>query len=48
VLVFNPPYVPTEDEESDTAQSTAGIAGSWAGGQYGMALTNVLLDQLKV
>jgi release factor glutamine methyltransferase len=48
VLVFNPPYVPTEDDEADSAQTRRGIAGSWAGGLHGMALTDILLSQINV
>ncbi|CAE6522860.1 unnamed protein product [Rhizoctonia solani] len=46
VLIFNPPYVPTEEEEAMIAQSRAEIAGAWAGGFDGMAVTNRLLDEL--
>jgi methylase of polypeptide subunit release factors len=48
LLLFNPPYVPTEDEEARSAQSTHGIAGAWAGGLHGMALTNILLSRISV
>jgi release factor glutamine methyltransferase len=47
-MIFNPPYVPTEDKEAYGAQSTADIEGSWAGGKDGMLVTNTLLDQLDV
>jgi len=46
VLVFNPPYVPTSDDEADAAQHGAGIAGSWAGGADGMQVTDTLLRQV--
>ncbi|KAI9462338.1 S-adenosyl-L-methionine-dependent methyltransferase [Lactarius psammicola] len=46
VLVFNPPYVPTYNDEMDGAQRGAGIAGSWAGGVDGMQVTNALLGQV--
>ena len=48
VLVFNPPYVPTSDDEADAAQHRAGIAGSWAGGADGMQVTDTLLRQVDV
>jgi hypothetical protein len=48
ILVFNPPYVPTSDEEVDAAQCDAGIAGSWAGGTDGMQVTDALLRQVDV
>lgn len=46
--MFNPPYVPTSDEEADAAQRGAGIAGSWAGGADGMQVTDALLRQVDV
>ena len=46
LLLFNPPYVPTDDEEASGAQSGADIEGSWAGGKDGMRITDILLDQL--
>ena len=48
LLIFNPPYVPTDDAEVLDAQDNAGIAGAWAGGAAGMRVTDVLLDQLDV
>lgn len=48
ILVFNPPYVPTYDEEVDAAQRGAGISGSWAGGADGMQVTDALLRQIDV
>ena len=42
MLVFNPPYVPTETTEIDTQGS---IASSWAGGADGMEVTTQVLDQ---
>jgi len=46
ILVFNPPYVPTSDDEADAAQRGAGIAGSWAGGADGLQVTDALLRQV--
>lgn len=48
VLLFNPPYVPTEEEEVRQAQEQGRIAGSWAGGSIGMNVTDQLLDQVSV
>ena len=48
ILLFNPPYVPTDLDEADEAQLDRGIAGAWAGGQHGMTVTDVLLDQVEV
>ncbi|KAI0726191.1 S-adenosyl-L-methionine-dependent methyltransferase [Fomitopsis betulina] len=47
ILIFNPPYVPTYDDEVDDAQQGTDIEGAWAGGKDGMQVTNVLLDQVK-
>ncbi|TBU64724.1 S-adenosyl-L-methionine-dependent methyltransferase [Dichomitus squalens] len=47
ILLFNPPYVPTNSAEADEAQQDADIAGAWAGGQDGMAITDILLDQVE-
>jgi len=44
--VFNPPYVPTSEDEVGAAQHGAGIAGSWAGGSDGMQVTDTLLRQV--
>ncbi|KAG9082512.1 S-adenosylmethionine-dependent methyltransferase [Ceratobasidium sp. UAMH 11750] len=46
ILIFNPPYVPTEEEEALEAQAQGSIAGAWAGGFDGMVITNRLLDDL--
>lgn len=44
VLLFNPPYVPTEEEEEMMAQNKAGIEGAWAGGETGTRLVDELID----
>lgn len=46
ILIFNPPYVPTEFEEIPSEAAT--IASAWAGGTDGMDVTSTLLNQLKV
>lgn len=43
VLLFNPPYVPTEEEEEAMAQGKAGIEGAWAGGATGTKLVDELI-----
>lgn len=50
VLVFNPPYVETEDEEAVEAQGQEDkrIEKSWAGGAGGMRVTSRLLEQVDV
>ncbi|KAG8997068.1 hypothetical protein FRB90_012580 [Tulasnella sp. 427] len=47
VLVFNPPYVPTLEDEAIVAQDDKGIAGAWAGGMGGMGITNILLKDVE-
>jgi release factor glutamine methyltransferase len=42
VLVFNPPYVPTEEEEL----GSHGIEASWAGGTYGTNALDKLLPHV--
>ncbi|PBL00926.1 S-adenosyl-L-methionine-dependent methyltransferase [Armillaria gallica] len=44
VILFNPPYVPTEREEALDAQSKRHIEGSWAGGHDGMDVTDRFLS----
>ncbi|KIR52034.1 hypothetical protein I315_05324 [Cryptococcus gattii Ru294] len=46
VLLFNPPYVPTDNEELQMTQESRGIGGAWAGGADGMTITNTVLQQL--
>ncbi|KAA1130661.1 S-adenosylmethionine-dependent methyltransferase [Puccinia graminis f. sp. tritici] len=47
LLLFNPPYVETEDEEYEVARGNHKISASWAGGSDGMKLTNQLLENLE-
>jgi release factor glutamine methyltransferase len=44
ILLFNPPYVPTPDDELNTAGST--IKAAWAGGHKGRRVLDRLLPQL--
>lgn len=48
LLVFNPPYVPTEAEEELVGQLDAGIVASWAGGLEGMTTTKLLMQAAPV
>ncbi|EKM83488.1 hypothetical protein AGABI1DRAFT_116996 [Agaricus bisporus var. burnettii JB137-S8] len=47
VILFNPPYVPTMPEEAQNAQQVGSLSGAWAGGQDGMRVTNIFLDQVE-
>ncbi|PVG03263.1 S-adenosyl-L-methionine-dependent methyltransferase [Serendipita vermifera] len=46
ILMFNPPYVPTDLEEAYDGQAMQGLSGAWAGGQDGMDITNRVLCQV--
>lgn len=48
LLIFNPPYVPTESIESKQGQEHGQISSSWAGGSDGMEVTNKLLRESEV
>lgn len=48
VILFNPPYVPTLEEEALQAQDLRNIQGSWAGGSDGMQVTYAFLDRVEV
>lgn len=48
ILIFNPPYVPTEDMESEDAQEGKDIRGAWAGGMHGLQVTDLLLESVNV
>ncbi|GAA6041456.1 hypothetical protein JCM8097_001886 [Rhodosporidiobolus ruineniae] len=47
VLVFNPPYVETDDQEAEAAQESGVIERAWAGGKGGMRVTDRLLEQVE-
>jgi release factor glutamine methyltransferase len=44
VLVFNPPYVPTSEEE----EWAGPVVYAWSGGGMGMQVTSRVLDSLHV
>lgn len=48
LLLFNPPYVPTEGEELEVTQRAAGVGATWAGGANGMHVTQKVLEDLPV
>ncbi|PPQ62786.1 hypothetical protein CVT24_000480 [Panaeolus cyanescens] len=47
VILFNPPYVPTSEEEVIEAQKYGNIGGAWAGGADGMQVTDVFLGRVE-
>ncbi|KAF8633594.1 hypothetical protein AX15_001387 [Amanita polypyramis BW_CC] len=47
IVLFNPPYVPTDSEEALEAQESHGIEGAWAGGEHGMKITNLFLQVIR-
>lgn len=46
VLVFNPPYVPTSEEELTEALASHDISAAWAGGTRGRRVLDVLLPRV--
>lgn len=46
LLIFNPPYVETEEAEMTATQQGRDIGGAWAGGNFGMSVTNLVLERL--
>lgn len=54
ILVFNPPYVPTEEAPSDSPAALAGaseaglLAAAWAGGHDGRYWIDRLIPQIDV
>ena len=48
VLVFNPPYVPTEEQDEGTDSWAGDLGFSWRGGGMGMKTTIRVLDELSV
>ena len=47
ILVFNPPYVPTSDEELAEAERTADVSAAWAGGERGRRVVDRLFPVLR-
>ncbi|KAF8971455.1 S-adenosyl-L-methionine-dependent methyltransferase [Flammula alnicola] len=47
IIIFNPPYVPTSEEEALGAQTLGDLGGAWAGGSDGMQITNILLNRIE-
>lgn len=43
IILFNPPYVPTDEDELRLAQEKRDIECSWSGGLLGMQVTNEFL-----
>lgn len=46
LIIFNPPYVPTDRSELDRALRERDIVASWAGGQDGREVIDVFLSQV--
>jgi len=47
ILIFNPPYVPTSEEELQLALKKKDICASWAGGHQGRQVLDRFLLQVK-
>jgi release factor glutamine methyltransferase len=47
VVVFNPPYVPTDQNELRRARLETDIAASWAGGRRGREVIDVALQTVR-
>lgn len=45
IIVFNPPYVPTDDNELQRALESRDISASWAGGREGRQVIDIFLDE---
>lgn len=48
MLIFNPPYVPTEEQEGDIAQLEGNLSAAWAGGAVGMGTTEAVIKAAPV
>lgn len=44
LLIFNPPYVVTTEEEEAAEQGRAGLGGAWAGGTSGTKLLDAFIQ----
>ena len=47
VIVFNPPYVATDEDELSEAQTRKGIEAAWAGGRHGIQVLEEFLPQAR-
>ncbi len=47
IIIFNPPYVTTDDEEYKKALNEKNIYAAWAGGKKGSETINNFVEQLK-
>ena len=48
IIIFNPPYVTTDQEELQNAQSKKDISASWAGGERGSEVIYKFINSLEV
>ena len=46
LVVFNPPYVPTDEDELRRALTTRDISASWAGGPSGRVVIDRFIEAL--
>ncbi len=47
VVIFNPPYVPTDEDEFQRARTKRDISASWAGGRNGREVTDRFLQHVS-
>ena len=47
MIIFNPPYVATEQDELERAQEQKGIEAAWAGGKFGIEVLENFLPQAR-
>lgn len=48
IVVFNPPYVPTDSQELKLAQGRRNISASWAGGEFGREIMIRAIKEVEV
>lgn len=46
IIIFNPPYVPTDEDELERALTTHDISAAWAGGRKGRYVIDKFLKSL--
>ena len=43
-MMFNPPYVETNDDEMEHALKNSDVTAAWAGGEHGLVVINQFMD----